>query len=153
MSVNEPLHDPAVLLAELDSIIGEQERLRQRTVALQARYEALEPFPNSFDAAEIDATARRLSYVHETYMDAPLDFLRSARDSASCIRECPQREQDARQVDGGDSVYGPGSERFHGDGDCAQIRCGAPVPVSSEFARARTRELAGRPRVDRGRSR
>ncbi|QBS40407.1 hypothetical protein [Nocardia sp. CS682] len=150
MSTHEPLHEPTVLLAELDSIIREQEQLRQRTVALQARYKALEPRPNSFDAVEIDSTASRLSYVHETYLNAPLAFLRLARESASCIRE---REQVARQADGHESIYGPDSTALWGSNDVARHRHNGPVPVSSGFARARTRELADRPRVDRGRSR
>ncbi|PXX66938.1 hypothetical protein DFR70_103693 [Nocardia tenerifensis] len=153
MSANEPVHDPAVLLDELDAIIREQELLRQRTAVLQTSYQALEPSPNSFDRVDIKATANRLSYVHESYMDAPLVFLRLARESASSIGERRQRDQVARQVDDPESAYSPLSIRFHGNGDCTQVRCGAPVPVSSEFARARTRELADRPRVDRGRSR
>ncbi|MFD6102647.1 hypothetical protein ACFWFQ_08265 [Nocardia salmonicida] len=45
----EPIHDPIDLLDELDSIIRAQEVLRHRTIALQARYAALEPHADRFD--------------------------------------------------------------------------------------------------------
>ncbi|MFI2473887.1 hypothetical protein [Nocardia xishanensis] len=111
MSAPEPFHDPVELSDELDDIIRVQEMLRQRTIALQARYQALQSFadegrydkpgkyeylPEEFGKVNVNATANRLGYVHETYMEAPLTFLRSARESALKVREYPrpEREQD-----------------------------------------------------------
>ncbi|WP_147141791.1 hypothetical protein [Nocardia ninae] len=163
MSTHEPLHDPANLLAELDAIIREQEQLRQRASALRARYKAMQPQASRFDfypapagerqfgSVNIEATASRLDYA--TRDSGVATWLDAARETAALVREYPQQERAAGQIERCESVYGPGASGFYGAGDCAEIRCGAAVPVSSEFARARTRELADRSRVDRGRSR
>ncbi|WP_068060362.1 hypothetical protein [Nocardia xishanensis] len=112
MSASELPHDPVELSDELDDIIRAQEMLRQRTIALQARYQALQSLadegrydkpgkyeyssPEEFGSVNVNSTATRLGYVHETYMDAPLSFLRAARESAVKVREYPrpEREQD-----------------------------------------------------------
>lgn len=108
MSTNEPFHDPADLLDELDAIIREQESLRHRTVALAAKYRSLgvhadrfdKPgptewsMPETFGRVNVETTAGRLGYVHETYMDAPLDFLYLARESACKVREYPRPERE-----------------------------------------------------------
>ncbi|WP_328711634.1 hypothetical protein [Nocardia salmonicida] len=50
----EPIHDPSDLLDELDSIIRAQDMLRHRTIALQARYAALQPHADRYDQPHID---------------------------------------------------------------------------------------------------
>lgn len=112
MSAPEPFHDPVELSDELDDIIRVQEMLRQRTAALQARYRALQSHadegrydkpgeyeyssPEEFGRVNVSSTVSRLECVHETYMEAPLAFLRLARASAVKVREYPrtEREQD-----------------------------------------------------------
>ncbi|WP_156161911.1 hypothetical protein [Nocardia vulneris] len=164
MNANEPVHDPVVLLEELDAIIGEQQRLRERIQVLQAQYQALEPYADRFDRypapagersqfgeVNIESAVARLGYAIED--TAGSCWLASARESAACIREYPQQAQPVVREAVVESVDGPGSSGFRRSGDSARSRSGALVPVSSEFARARTRELADRPGVDRGRSR
>lgn len=119
MSANEPMHDPADLLDELDAIIREQELLRQRTIALQARYRALEPHADRYNKpgntswgcdeyGEINVkyTAERLGYAVKDMAGAVKYGLGPARELAVKVREYPepQREQVGRpQVDRGRS--------------------------------------------------
>lgn len=121
MSAPEPFHDPVELSDELDDIIRVQEMLRQRTAALQARYRALqshadqgrydkpgkyEYLPEEFGKVNVNSTANRLGYVHETYMEAPLAFLRSARESAVKVREYPRPEREPDELSAGDQAIG-----------------------------------------------
>ncbi|WP_435590778.1 hypothetical protein [Nocardia sp. bgisy118] len=108
MNAPEPFYDPVELADELDDIIRAQELLRQRTIALQARYQALQSHadqgrydkpgkydystPEEFGSVNVNSTANRLGYVHETYMNAPLTFLRSALETAVKVREYPRPE-------------------------------------------------------------
>ncbi|WP_253781549.1 hypothetical protein [Nocardia amikacinitolerans] len=108
MNAPEPFHDPVELSDELDDIIRAQEMLRQRTIVLQARYQALQAHadqgrydkpgkyeyssPEEFGRVNVKSTASRLECVHETYMEAPLSFLRLARESAVKVREYPRPE-------------------------------------------------------------
>ncbi|MGW4849135.1 hypothetical protein [Nocardia brasiliensis] len=164
MNADEPVQDPAILLEELDAILGEQKRLRHRMQVLQARYRALEPHADRFDLypapagerpqfgeVNIESAFTRLGYA----ADAAHTWLAAARESAVSIREYPQQAQPTVREVVVESVDGPGSSGFRRSGDSARSRVGAAAPVSSEFARARTRELAdrSRSRVDRGRSR
>ncbi|WP_157119712.1 hypothetical protein [Nocardia xishanensis] len=115
MNAPEPFYDPAELADELADIICAQELLRQRTIALQARYQALQSHadegrydkpgkheyssPEEFGSVNVNSTANRLGYVHETYMDAPLSFLRAARESAVKVREYPRPEPEPVERD------------------------------------------------------
>lgn len=105
MSIDEPFFDPEDLLDELDSIIAEQEILQRRTVALQARYAALEPYAERFNqpnpdvdylsleygSVNVESVVRRLDSA-ATFAPIVGGWLTSARESASAIREYPQRE-------------------------------------------------------------
>ncbi|MGY4100500.1 hypothetical protein ACW2Q0_13240 [Nocardia sp. R16R-3T] len=107
--MNEPFHDPVDLLDELDSIIQAQERLRQRTIALQARYAALEPHaerynnpPPSADRRPVEEYGRiNVEYTAIRLGDAVKDMagtakfhLHPARELAEKVREYPQPERD-----------------------------------------------------------
>ncbi|WP_433714466.1 hypothetical protein ACQP2U_10330 [Nocardia sp. CA-084685] len=107
--MNEPFHDPVDLLDELDSIIQAHELLRQRTVALQARYAALEPHaerynnpPPSADRSPVEEygrinvkyTAIRLGDAVDDMAAAAKFHLHSARELAEKVREYPQPERD-----------------------------------------------------------
>ncbi|MEV0294214.1 hypothetical protein [Nocardia sp. NPDC050710] len=110
MSANELFHDPAELLDELDSIIREQELLRQRTIALQARYRELEPHADRFDkpgpqgwsreefgSVNVDSTVTRLGYA-ASEMEHPLKWAAMARRDAAKLREYPQPQRDQVEV-------------------------------------------------------
>ncbi|MGK8559568.1 hypothetical protein [Nocardia gipuzkoensis] len=110
MSINEPLHDPTDLLDELDAVIREQELLRQRAIALQARYRALEPhadrydkpgpyewMPEEFGSVNIEAVVQRLDCAADSVMYYPAKWFVSARAHAAKVREYPQPERE--QVD------------------------------------------------------
>ncbi|MBF6134990.1 hypothetical protein IU501_18515 [Nocardia otitidiscaviarum] len=119
MSANEPLHDPADLLDELDAMIREQESLRQRAIALQARYRALEahadqfdkPGPNpwlpeEFGSVNVEAAVQRLDCAADS-MYYPAKWFVSAREYAAKVREYPQPERvqaDRPEVDRGRSL-------------------------------------------------
>ncbi|WP_433598866.1 hypothetical protein ACQPXH_24640 [Nocardia sp. CA-135953] len=107
--MNEPFHDPVELLDELDSIIQAHELLRQRTIALQARYRALEPHaerynnpPPSADRRPIEEygsvnvkyTAIRLGDAVDSMAGVPEFHLHPARGLAEKVREYPQPERD-----------------------------------------------------------
>lgn len=107
MSINEPFHDPVELLDELDSIIREQELLRQRTIALQARYKALEPFAarfnkpgkregfsEEFGSINVKFSAKSLGYAVRDMAGTLQYGLLPARELAEKIREYPQPERD-----------------------------------------------------------
>ncbi|MFD4461321.1 hypothetical protein [Nocardia sp. NPDC058480] len=114
MTIDEPFFDPDDLLDELDSIIAEQEILQRRTVALQARYAALEPYAERYNqpdpeidylsltygSVNVESATRRLDAA-VSYAPGLTSWLTSARDSAWKIREYPQvnREQVAREPD------------------------------------------------------
>ncbi|WP_433629094.1 hypothetical protein [Nocardia sp. CA-120079] len=108
MSVNESFH-PLELLDELDAIVREQELLRLRTIALQARYRALGPHADLFNKPGSDGkpwsceeygrvnvkyTAQHLgSAAHD--MAATLKYgLHSAHELAEKVREYPQPERE-----------------------------------------------------------
>ncbi|MBF6298479.1 hypothetical protein IU459_13115 [Nocardia amamiensis] len=112
MSINEPLHDPADLLDELDAIIREQELLRQRTVALQARYRALEahadrydkpgPYewlPEEFGSVNVEAVVQRLDCAADS-MYYPAKWFVSARECAAKVREYPQSDREQADAAG-----------------------------------------------------
>ncbi|MGW4329694.1 hypothetical protein ACWEKR_27840 [Nocardia sp. NPDC004573] len=103
MSLNEPLHDPADLSDELDAVICAQELLRQRVIALQGRYRALEahaeagqfdkpsdsgsPVPEEFGCVNVEWTAKNLD-VAAGHMAGTLKYsLRPARELAVKVRE------------------------------------------------------------------
>ncbi|MGY1871988.1 hypothetical protein [Nocardia gipuzkoensis] len=109
MSANEPLHDPVDLLDELDAIIREQELLRQRSVALQARYRALEPIadrynkpgPESrpwdteeFGSVNVKWTAKNLDTAVEGMASVSQRWLWAARELAAKVREYPQPDRE-----------------------------------------------------------
>ncbi|WP_329405959.1 hypothetical protein OG563_30470 [Nocardia vinacea] len=107
MSVNEPFHDPAELLDELDSIIREQELLRLRTIALQARYKALESHADRFDKPgkhewlpeeygriNVEYSARFLLHAAGDMAGTAKYGLVPARELAEKIREYPQPERE-----------------------------------------------------------
>ncbi|MFD0362741.1 hypothetical protein ACFQZZ_14955 [Nocardia sp. GCM10030253] len=112
MSTNEPPHDPADLLDELDAIIREQELLQARTTALQARYKSLEAQADRYDkgyeefgSVNVKWTANNVGAAARG-MTAPLTWSQAARGLAEKIREYPQRERelsDRSQVDRGRS--------------------------------------------------
>jgi hypothetical protein len=149
MSLNEPLHDPADLLDELDAVIRAQELLQQRVIALQALYRALESHAESgrfdklgpdgrieiFGTVNVGSTVSRLEAVTNPYMDAPLDFLRLAREVAVEVREYPRPERE--QVDR-TQVEDQGLERTTPTSALADYRAG--------------HALADRGEVDPGRS-
>ncbi|MBF6296809.1 hypothetical protein IU459_04525 [Nocardia amamiensis] len=110
MSVNEPLHDPADLLDELDAVIREQELLRLRAIALQARYRALEPFAGRYDKPgntpwacdeygelNVKYTAEGLGSAADDMARTLKYGLRYVRGLAAKVREYPQPERE--QVD------------------------------------------------------
>ncbi|WP_174188474.1 hypothetical protein [Nocardia barduliensis] len=107
MSANEPLHDPADLLDELDAVIRAQELLQQRTVALQARYQALEAHAERYDKpgdqpwsydeygeVNVKYTAKRLGYAANDMAGTVKYTLRPARELAAKVREYPQPERE-----------------------------------------------------------
>ncbi|MFF2082853.1 hypothetical protein ACFVVM_03720 [Nocardia sp. NPDC058176] len=105
----EPVHDPIDLLDELDSIIRAQEVLRQRTIALQARYAALEPvadrfyqpnpnprlsdFPQEYGSINVAHTAERLGHAAHDMGLTTKYALSPAREVAEKVREYPQPER------------------------------------------------------------
>ncbi|MFI6364169.1 hypothetical protein ACIBG0_15615 [Nocardia sp. NPDC050630] len=120
MSVNESFH-PLELLDELDAVIREQELLQLRTIALRARYRALEPYADLFNKPGPDGKpwsceeygSVNVKYTAAWLGDAARDMartlkyhLRPARELAAKIREYPQPEceqADRPQVDRGRS--------------------------------------------------
>ncbi|WP_069166344.1 hypothetical protein [Nocardia altamirensis] len=155
MSPNELPHDPAELLGELDSIRREQEALKQRMVSLKARYQALAPHADRFDrypapvgeehqfgSVNIEGTVDRLDSVIRLDVSSVESWLDLARETAVRIHEYPEQPRIARQVARDEQICDRGSIQFSAPGDSASVRGRAPVPVSSEFARTRTRELA-----------
>ncbi|APE33793.1 hypothetical protein BOX37_07210 [Nocardia mangyaensis] len=102
----EPFYDPEDLLDELDSIIAAQAILQRRTVALQARYAALEPYadrfdeidperdwiPRTFGSVNVESTARGLGYAVGP-AESFADWLGHTRDSASKIRVYPRPDR------------------------------------------------------------
>ncbi|MFD0362668.1 hypothetical protein ACFQZZ_14585 [Nocardia sp. GCM10030253] len=119
MSTNEPLHDPADLLDELDAIMREQELLQARTTALQARYKSLENHADRYDkrtslgvgyeefgSVNIKSTVDRLGHAARE-MKTPLVWAVMAREDAEKLREYPRPERDLfdrSQVDQGWSL-------------------------------------------------
>ncbi|MFF0529559.1 hypothetical protein ACFYT3_14315 [Nocardia amikacinitolerans] len=117
MSAAELFHDPVELSDELDDVIRAQEMLRQRTIALQARYRALQPLAESgrydkpgehayateeFGSVNVEGTARRLETAVRD-MDSALKYwLTGARELAVKVREYPrpEREQDELSASG-----------------------------------------------------
>ncbi|MBH0777271.1 hypothetical protein [Nocardia bovistercoris] len=115
MSVNEPLHDPVELLGELNAVIREQELLRQRMVALQAKYRSLESFaeaggfdkpgryeflPEEFGRVNLDAATARLDDAADA-MSGPERWLRLAREYAAKVREYPRPDRSEADSMGG----------------------------------------------------
>ncbi|WP_433193826.1 hypothetical protein ACQP1G_34275 [Nocardia sp. CA-107356] len=107
MSLSEPFHDPAELLDELDSIIHEQELLRLRTIALQARYKALEAhadrfdkpgkhelFPEEYGRINVEYAARNLGDAARDMAGTWKYHLGPARELAAKVREYPQPERE-----------------------------------------------------------
>ncbi|MGV9676364.1 hypothetical protein ACWDSJ_13875 [Nocardia sp. NPDC003482] len=106
MSADESLHDPADLLDELDAIIREQELLRQRAIALAARYRALKPHGERFDkpgpvvgvpeefgrvnvdfaAQDVQEAAKEMVYVSR--------WFGLAHNYAALVREYPRPERE-----------------------------------------------------------
>jgi hypothetical protein len=107
-----PIHDPIDLLDELDSIIRAQEVLRHRTIALQARYAALEPhadrfdqpnlnpnlkdFPREYGSINVSHTAMRLGDAANDMAMTSKYGLHPARKLAVKVREYPNQ---ARSVE------------------------------------------------------
>ncbi|WP_054813388.1 hypothetical protein [Nocardia arizonensis] len=124
MSTNEPLHDPVDLLDELDAITREQELLRQRVVALRAKYRSLESFadaggfdkfgryefvPEEFGRVNVDAVSTRLEYTADA-LRAPDKWLRSARECAVKVREYPRESRESGREDAAGGVDERGVE-------------------------------------------
>ncbi|WP_040703981.1 hypothetical protein [Nocardia takedensis] len=127
--MNEPFHDPVDLFDELDSIVRAQELLRQRMVALQAKYRALQPYaeagrfdkldangwPTEFGAVNVEHTAIGLGDAARLAGGVYDYGLRRTCDLAEKVREYPRRPQHSeRGSDRGDSSspsalaeYGP----------------------------------------------
>ncbi|MET7770177.1 hypothetical protein [Nocardia sp. NPDC005366] len=112
MSTNEPFCDPAGLLDELDAITAAQELLRQRTIALQARYAALQTHADvgRFDSlgengwsveehgsVNVEYTVKYLKWAAQ---DAGRvgDSLHSARELAVQVREYPQPRRGRAEI-------------------------------------------------------
>ena len=103
----EPIHDPIDLLDELDSIIRAQEMLRHRTIALQARYAALQPHADRFDnypaqlptfgRVNIESAGDRLGYAARDVELGVGMWLAAARESAVKVREYPQSQRSAER--------------------------------------------------------
>ncbi|MFE9323551.1 hypothetical protein ACIHDR_19550 [Nocardia sp. NPDC052278] len=120
MSVNESFH-PLELLDELDAIAREQELLRLRTTALQARYRALEPYADLFNkpgpddkpwsckeygSVNVKYTVQHLGRAAHDMADTVKYWLHSAHELAEKVREYPQPEleqADRPRVDRGRS--------------------------------------------------
>ncbi|WP_328410960.1 hypothetical protein [Nocardia sp. NBC_00403] len=108
MSINEPQHDPADLLDELDAIIREQQLLQARTIALQARYKSLEAYADRYDkpgpswahrefgSVNVKSTVDRLRYAARD-MKWPVEWAVMAREEAEKLQEYPQPD---RELDG-----------------------------------------------------
>ncbi|WP_280367245.1 hypothetical protein [Nocardia wallacei] len=107
MGTNEPFHDPADLLDELDAIIREQESLRHRAIALAAKYRSLEThadrfnkpgkyegLPEEYGEINVDHTAIRLGDAAKDMACTVRFVLYPARDLAVKVREYPQSERE-----------------------------------------------------------
>lgn len=100
MSTNEPQHDPADLLDELDAIMREQELLQARTIALQARYKSLEAHADRYDkgyeefgSVNVKWTVNNLGAAARE-MAAPVVWATMARELAVKVQEYPQPERE-----------------------------------------------------------
>ncbi|MGW1741332.1 hypothetical protein ACWCPQ_21305 [Nocardia sp. NPDC001965] len=101
----EPFNDPADLLDELDSIIREQQLLRLRVEALQARYRELEPYaerfdkpglnewstPETFGSVNIESAVNRLDAVVRE-MAWSQKWLQMTATVAAKVQEYPRRQ-------------------------------------------------------------
>lgn len=107
MGTNEPFHDPADLLDELDAIIREQESLRHRTIALAATYRSLEAhaarfdkpgrtgwLPEEYGHLNVEFTAERLGDAVRYMAHVPTYGLYPAREHAVKVREYPRPERE-----------------------------------------------------------
>lgn len=110
MSTKEPQHDPADLLDELDSILREQELLRQRTLALAARYRSLEAHASRFDKpGKYERLPAEYGHINVEYaairlVDSTRDMsgavtyhLLPARELAEKVREYPRPERESAE--------------------------------------------------------
>lgn len=108
MSVSELPHDPADLLDEFDAITREQELLRFRTIALAAKYRALEShadrfnkpgpdewsFPEEYGDVNVKYSAIRLEDAVQ-HMESVTKFdLAPGRKLAVKVRQWPQPERE-----------------------------------------------------------
>lgn len=105
-----PLHDPAELLAELDSIVRDQESLRQRVIALQARYEELQPDaerfnePGEYEWETKEFGSLNVKWAAKSLHDAadrirwPGPWFELAREYAVKVREYRQHDAGRDQV-------------------------------------------------------
>jgi hypothetical protein len=108
MSTDEPLHDPVDLLDEADAIIREQELLRLRVIALQARYRALEVHAGSgrfdkldesgwreeFGSVNVKFAAIRLGDAADDMSSTLQYHLLPVRELAEKVREYPRSESE-----------------------------------------------------------
>lgn len=145
MSASEPLHDPADLLDELDAVIREQTLLRLRTMALQARYRALEahadrydkpgPSGKTWDAEEfgsvnIRSVVDRLGYAAKE-MRWPVEWAAMGREPAEKIREYPQPERGVEAVTATTATE-PGGERAQIPGHAFEGLCRDALDAGTE---------------------
>ncbi|MGW4365432.1 hypothetical protein ACWEKT_07280 [Nocardia takedensis] len=116
--MNEPFHDPVDLFDELDSIVRAQELLRQRMVALQAKYRALQPYaeagrfdkldaggwPTEFGVVNVEYTADGLGEAARLARGVYDYSLKRTHRLAEKVREYPRPPQHSeRGSDRGDS--------------------------------------------------
>ncbi|QBS43563.1 hypothetical protein [Nocardia sp. CS682] len=97
----EPVNDPTELLDEIDAITSDQELLRLRVLALQARYRELEPFAERFDCyphrdpefgrVNIESTVRRLADTAKDMAGVRTYGLKPVRETAERIRVYPEQ--------------------------------------------------------------
>lgn len=101
---HEPIHDPADLLGELESIMRAQAVLEARTTVLRARYAALEPLADRYDqpgdglySPPKEHGAINVKYA-TLYLDDAVSHMQGAttfalipaRRTAEKVREYPQ---------------------------------------------------------------
>lgn len=144
MSANEPLHDPADLLDEVDAIIREQELLRLRAIALQARYRALMVHAESGRFDKLDESGWREEIGSVNVKFAAIRLGDAADDMSSTLQYhlLPVRELAVKV-----QAF-PRSEREQADASSS-----APVGSGSALAQYRPgNALAGRGDIDEGRS-